>query len=522
MLGRRIAPQTFTIVYYLLLSALLVGRTSSGIADARMRRILTSAAGMIVLFVLFRGMKYHAFQGMDQVERILWYLYYLPILFLPTLSLWAALALDVKDRKSYVFGCSWTGLLSGALLLCVLTNDFHQKVFRFLPDFQNWDSDYSHGVAYYVVAAWTLLTFIGSIAVMTKKCRVSSSKFLFWIPLIPVLIGIVYTVLYGLGLAIKYQGINVIEVPEVACFVMACFWESLIQIGLIPSNKGYDELLRHSSLAVQIADAGKNVIYASETAGRLLPEQMDSEEPVWLDQDVALHRASIRGGYIFWKSNVAKLNQINRELEELEERLSEETELIRLQNDMSKKRAEIEEKNRVYDSIAEQVLPQSRKIAELVRMTEEDGTLFQKNVAKISVLGTYVKRHANLVLLAENAPVMSVKELSLAIAESFHAISAAGIPTALSCQGEKEIASAVVIETYAFVEKLVEAVSDALKGISVILTEKECKVSIETEQRGKGSLTGLADHEANVPVNCFWEDETFYARISFTEGGERR
>ena len=167
------------------------------------------------------------------------------------------------------------------------------------------------------------------------------------------------------------------------------------------------------------------------------------------------------------------------------------------------------------------MLPQSRKIAELVRLTEEDETLFQKNVAKISVLGTYVKRHANLVLLAENAPVMNVKELNLAIAESLHAISFAGIPTALSCQGESEASSSALIETYAFFEKLVEAVNDAMKGISVILTEKECKISIETEHCEKTGLLGLTGHEPNGAVNCFWEDETFFARIAFTEGGER-
>ena len=63
---------------------------------------------------------------------------------------------------------------------------------------------------------------------------------------------------------------------------------------------------------------------------------------------------------------------INRRLEELGEQLNEETSFYRLENALQEERAQIEEKDRVYDAIAARVLPQSREIARLCREAGED------------------------------------------------------------------------------------------------------------------------------------------------------
>ena len=516
MLNRNTPMQTLTSVYYVSLAVAYAGRLSNRIADGRMRRLLTAVAWMIVIFFLLRCLKYYAFHGNDLAVRMLWYLYYFPMLFLPTISFWAALAMDADGKKIFERLRALTGIVSGGLLACVLTNDLHQMVFRFLPGLQNWDSDYQYGLVYYAVAAWTILMFAGSVVVLTKKCHVSLGKRLFWVPLIPVGLGFLYSFLYVLGMPPKWNGINVVEFPEVASFVVACFWECCICIGLIPSNEGYDELFNNSDLAVQITDADGNVKFSSATAVRLSKEQMNAD--VQLNENTVLRRAPIRGGFVYWQSDVSKLNALNEELKELEERLSEETELIRLKNEDQIKRAAIDEKNRVYDKIAEAVRTRSQKIASLAQMAEEqmaENEGYQESMRWICFYGTFLKRFANLMLLAEGHETLPVGELSLATSETLHALSELGVSVSKRDESEGEIASRLALNAYETLQRMLECMGENLRGVYVRLTKAECKVVLEGER-----IDFPEDLAAAVSLQ--WEDDACYARLSLLEGGEVR
>lgn len=527
--GRGLHIQVQATVYFTILAVVLVGRTSARIADDKVRRLLTVTAWMIVAFFVFQGLKYQVFREKDLVGRMLWYLYYLPILFLPTFSLLAAMAVDLKDAKRFVRIGIPIGSVSVAFFLLVMTNDLHQLVFHFRPGFQNWDSDYDHGITYYLLAVWVLLLLLASIYVLLQKCRLSASKKLFWIPLIPILFGVLYVFLYVMGWSPRASGMLFIEFPETACAVIACFWECCIGIGLIPSNKGYEALFMQSSLATQIADSEGNTVYASETASQLTPEQKASEESLWLDRNTFLRRAGVRGGFVYWQNDMSGINAVNQELTELEERLSEETELIRLQNEDREKRAAIDEKNRVYDKIAEGVREQSQRIAELAGSAQLGGPAqdlgdCNARMGWICFYGTYVKRYSNLVLLAENEGALPVAELSLAISESLHALSELGIAVTkreegtgveagilASAGGELDPHTAITV--YETFERLVACLEGALKGVYVRLTGKECKLVLEGEQ------VALPQDLAEA-CQATWEDDALYATIPLVKGGE--
>lgn len=541
ILGIQMGIRTLSIAYYLLLGVFFVERLSDRIVDGRIRRILCACAGMMIFFFMLRGMKYHAFWGLEVSARMLWYLYYVPTILIPFLSFLAALCVDAssKTRASRLsVGLAVPTIL---MILAVLTNDLHQCVFRFQPGFQNWDGDYQHGFLYFVISAWILALFLGTGFVLTQKCRLSAGKKLFWIPLLPIGGGFAYFVAYALGVLPKVNGYNLIEFPEMTNFVIACFWECCISIGLIPSNKGYEKLFMASDIAAQIADKEFQTIYASGAATELKTEQKIAEGEQTLSDNVVLHRADIQGGYVYWQSDVSELNRVNHELTELEERLSEETELIRLQNELAEKRAELEEKNRVYDAIANQVLPQSQRIAGLVGETEGREALFERNARKICFYGTYLKRYANLMLLAENHPSISAKELGLAMDESFRALRELQVPAVLSGAYNAEVPSRRAIEIYASLQGLLEAAGEKLCGVYAVLTDKECKVTAELEDIGDSPGWQAADatngDHAEFPIWLTkWimglnpqeipaltlEDLTLYVRFPFERGGDGR
>ena len=59
------------------------------------RRYLTAIAGLMVLWLTLRTVKYSVYH--IDVERYLWYFYYLPMLLIPTLSISAAMSLGKPE-----------------------------------------------------------------------------------------------------------------------------------------------------------------------------------------------------------------------------------------------------------------------------------------------------------------------------------------------------------------------------------------------------------------------------------------
>ena len=100
------------------------------VVERKMRKCLTWIGCLMVFWFLIRTIKYLII--VDSFgSRVCWYLYYIPMILIPTLGLIAALLMDegdeVKTKKQTV--CLL--IPASIMILAVLTNDFHQKVFYF-------------------------------------------------------------------------------------------------------------------------------------------------------------------------------------------------------------------------------------------------------------------------------------------------------------------------------------------------------------------------------------------------------
>ena len=503
-------PVTFCLMG---LSLALLLYFSERIIDPGVRRPLVAVAGMLCFWFILRGAKYIAFEETETVARYIWYLYYLPILSIPLLSLWAALS---------VFGRPITGpqrtLLAAAagvtavLAALVLTNDLHQLLFVFKPGFALWDTDYRYGRLFIVFWVWPALLLAALFRVLLRRCRLSESRRLVWVPLIPVAFGAAYLTLYAMGLWPRVNGALFGEFPEAVAFTVAGAWLSLIRIGLIPSNEGYEVLFEASSLSAQIADGARRVVFRSAGAATLTPEQLASEDTVLLDPDTRLHRKPVRGGWVYWQDDISRLNRIRAELEETQEQLAEEAELLRLRFETAQDRARIEARLRVYDAISAAVLPQSERIEALCREAEREPERYERNMRLVCLLGAYIKRYANLSLLAADAETLDAEELFLAVAESLRQLGGMGVP-ALAVPGEKtEIPAERAKAAYADFEALLERALPELRGVYAAFAGEELKLTLE------GAAVALPPERG---VAVAHEDGSTYARVPLREAGDR-
>jgi len=525
-----IIPDVFPIrmldsVYFLVLGILLVQYFSERIADrGRLRQWMLCSTWLMVLFMVFRMLKLEVFPVDSVMYRYVWYFYYLPVLSISLCTFYATLWIDGEEknrRPAVIWGA---GAITLFIFLFVLTNDLHQTVFVFRDGILNCNKEYyTYGFGYYAVMAWAGVLYIAAIVNMLKKCRLSGVRKSWEVILIPFVIGIALQLLIAFDKIPKINGLPVIHFAESVCFVIALFWECCIRLGLIPSNKGYGELMRVSSLAMQITDISGETIYKSISARELDDIPKNKTQAVLLDDDTELYCETIPGGYVYWQNDISELNEVNRKLEEVHSLLAEETELIRLENELKERRTSIEQRTQLYELINKKTIIQSGKISGLAQgaLQSDDEQVRNYNAGVICFLGAYIKRYANLQLLAENEDRLSCAELGMAIAEPLRYLTNIGIPTDYAVEGNAKIPTQKAILLYETFEKLIEDHLEYLKAVYVKLDHSE-KVVLKIVLEGviaaldENLLEKLSRAEIEPAVEV--EDEVSY--FSFRMIGE--
>ena len=332
------------------------------------RRWLLLGCTMTVLWLFLRAVKYRFFSD-DTVTRYLWYLYYVPQILAPLFSLYAALQLGRREGDK--FSPRWYLLLVPAALLIggVLTNDWHQLAFRAAPGAATLEADYTHGWVYFAAMAWMITLLLATGILVYCKCRISKSRQYAW-ALLCAFVG-------GFALcALSFANIYTFhKMPECFCLTFAAFWESCLQVGLLPTNGHYRYFFAESTVAAQIVEGQGQPVYRAKNAPALTAKQLNAaaHAAILLDADTRLQSAPVQDGRVYWVEDISKINRIREQLADINAQLSEENELIRAENALKRQRAQIEEKNRLMDAMLSLVQPQLLAINRL--LADESATL---------------------------------------------------------------------------------------------------------------------------------------------------
>ena len=478
------------------------------------RRWLLLGCAMTVLWLFLRTVKYRFFSG-DTVTRHLWYLYYVPQILAPLFSLFAALQLG--RREDAAFSRRWYLLFIPAALLIggILSNDLHQMAFRSVPGAATLQADYTHGWMYYLAMTWIVGLLLATGIIVYRKCRISESRRYAWVPLCAFLSGIV---LCALSFANTY---TFHKMPECFCLTFAAFWESCLQVGLIPTNGYYRYFFSESTVAAQIVDGQGRPVYRAQNAPDLTAGQLEAaaREAILLNADTRLQSAPVQDGRVYWVEDISKINRIQAQLAEINARLSEENELIQAENELKRQRAQIEEKNRLMDEMIALVQPQ---LLQINRLLEEENAqaLNVQNLKQVCLLGAYVKRRVNLALICDQKTVVPVDELVHCIRESLTYLTQYGAVCALHQEGKGSVSSRDVQTAYDFFEDCLEA---ALPSLSALMVRVECseRFSIRLMMEDAAGLPKADKYRALGKLTIDDADGALCATLSPDWGGVR-
>lgn len=463
------------------------------IIQPQVRRYLISVSVLMVFWIIIRTIRY----SLDEciwLMRYLWYLYYLPMLFIPLLAVFVALSLGKPDNFRLP---KWTELFYipvVALLMLVLTNDLHQLVFVFPKDAVEWINDYSYAFGYFLVGGCMVLYTVTALIVMLLKCRIPHSRTVLMMPFVPAVLALVYGVLYFFR--VPWLKVLAGDMTVVLCLLITAILESCIECGLIQSNTGYDELFMVSRLGALITNQSNVACLTSANARQLTEEQMISAEvqPIRVDQTTIVRSQPLRFGHVLWQEDVAELTEAIEQIEENCRDLAEHNRIRQENLKTRKKILTLQEKNRVSDLLHRETAGQIELIDRMLAQYEKETDDRKRNrlLGGAAVVGAYIKRYGNLLLIRERAETADIRDLSRCFDESFINLELLGVNCLHTLTSDISLTTKDMLRVYRSFETLAEACLNDLSQVWINMKNSEKGLFLNMEFVCDTELTDFA------------------------------
>jgi hypothetical protein len=239
-----------------------------------------------------------------------------------------------------------------------------------------------------------------------------------------------------------------------------------------------------------------------------------------LDGGIRLSASQIRGGHALWQENLSELLDILDELKELRADL-EGANAVSMQNyRMNKKIRALAEKNRLHDELHKQTAHQIDLLNDwLKKLTETDDPKEKRELLRrIVVVGAYLKRRNNLILVNEQDSIIKEEELSLSIKEMMKNLQMAGINCGSSVQFEKDLPADVAMKFFDFYEYVVE---NAFDGLNYLLARFFCR-----DDSFYACIDAVCSLDLSTlqteQISVSESDENYYTLSLKLEGGDGR
>ena len=465
-------------VLYLLLFSLWGYSLDRRIIQTQALHCLRLTAALMLLWLILRTLKYEFVTDLT-VARYIWYLYYLPMLFIPLLGVYIALTLGKSEEYRLTGKAGFLVAIPGILFLLVITNDLHQQVFAFdsgvpgVPD----NYGYSHGIFYFCSMGWMVACMIFSLVLLLKKSRVPSGSKKRIRPFVIACITVLYGILYLSGLpAVRwwFGDMNVMF-----CLLYAAIYESCIRCRMIQSNTGYVELFEATTLAACIADRNGNIVIRSRAADEDMVCPKNGLQIIRPD-GIRISSAPISGGYAVWQDNVRPLTELRAKLSENKAKIKNNKEKLQEAYLIQKKLNELTEKNRIYDELETKYGKQIARIGQLLKQCEGAEPAETQNLLKrILLLGTYIKRGANLYFLSLEYELLPQQELRLTVDEAVRVMTVCGTECSVVYHTTKPMLSSEVARLFDLLKIVAETTINGLHSLFISVSDNEMDLSVE-------------------------------------------
>lgn len=537
------AENMLSYIVFIIVIVLWSGLLYMRISDKALQNKLFAMSVLLLFWMLIRVIRLQLSDGM--VDRFFWYLFYIPLIFLPTILFWIGQALTRSDQSRFhrltrkiVF------LISILLVLLVLTNDYHQMAFRFYRGMEGntYDQYYSHGWVYYLVFAWSFLLIFYFVFTAASDKTESAAKRAG--PLLLLLcISIIYFGGYALGIPIFVES----EFSIIYGVIALLFLEICFRSRMIPNNILLGQLLHNAPIDMHILSNAMQIEYKtnySEELSAEVVEQVRHMQPyknlplgISLPNNESIlygvHR--LNGGYSIFAQHLDPVIRLRSALAEQNKKIKIQNSILARTHKVKSEIARLQTQQELFTRIEGILKDRVNKINALlpvlhVNNTKENKGTLQKQLAKIKVLVNYCKRRGNLVLLEAGDEYCETASLALWLQESIWEANAAGIDGLVTEAGNTQIHSTSASLLYDCFEHILENTikytsAVLLVNLSVVADSVVLRIAIETVPAIEPSHFHLEQvlYDALAPMGACYgakeHDDGLTIRVSVPRGG---
>lgn len=398
-------------------------------SDIKIRGNLKIVAALLAAWLLDVLLKYPV--KSDLAASIMWYLYYVPMMFIPTFFLASALhaaALDWHAAWRRVVSIAW--VIDAVFCVLVLTNNYHHLVFAFDLSDPHWSRDYTYQAGYWCVTAWALVQYVGFFAAAFPAARTQlKSAFL---PMAIILgVGAAY---FALFIARK-AGLFSTNIALVYSILVIVALELSLDLGILPSYARYDRFFSKLPFDLKILSRERDVVYQT-TAATEIPDAVrttlgEIETPRY---GIVSFRTSAVPSTLFKVYSVvggdALLSEDMTALDERRRLLSERQAKLRRANAMLKRDRELamtlhrqEDARALFAEIERALESKTQRISELLDDLPQgsdpaSAAARRERLMEVKLLVAYCKRKGGLILAEKSDPDFNRERLELVFNET--------------------------------------------------------------------------------------------------------
>ena len=384
------------------------------IFDKTLKKYVLSIGVLLVFWMAIRMVKRYT---TGYVTEILWYLYYIPLLMIPTFYYnCSSYLMNSKNKKRRIVAI----IISIILFLLVITNSLHNIVFKIKSNI----NDYNHNIGYFIIVAWILCLIVVAIINLIKSSKNKGYKNIILIS-VTILIGIIYTILY-------IKNIPVIRKTNMSVIIGTLFCvglEMMLDFKLIPNNFRYKKIFKNSNLPLEIVSQdGKTRIVTNHSIN--LKENIINDiknnkvKSIYKDNNIIKNVNVINGGYSIEEKDYSKINEYEEKLKSIQQELIEQETILQKQRKIATEIYETKLKSEIIELLDEKIEQKRNLINELIKemkITDID------KMQDIKLLLNYCKRMSSLVISSYNKEKYDNKRLEIIINEMLIEAQALGI-----------------------------------------------------------------------------------------------
>ena len=415
--------------------------------DNKTRRYILFIGILIVFWMLIRIIR-----GVTidiNIKRICWYLYYLPLIFIPTLFYVCSnslLSKMNKTRKIFIY------LISSILLILVLTNDFHELVFKFNNGIY-FHNDYNHYIGYYLIFIWIFYLFGGGmikLAINRLKIKKDLKVFL---PLVVLLLGLIYTYLYILDVPyVRETNMSIVNSVLICLGIELAFY-----LDLIPNNKKYIQKFFNSNLDMSIISLDGNTKYTT-CAFKVVPNfilddiKNNKVKQTYQKKHIVYDIKKNKDSYVILKKDLTNILKLKEKMVKQQKELLKQQESMKLEEKTKRELYEIKIRKDTINRV-EKKLEEKRLEAKNILMKDD---IKREDLEKVKRIIIYSKKKSMLIISEMNNEIYNEESIKVLFNELILSMPSLNIEGLVVVKNKMNIKGRIMSYLYDIVYELIE------------------------------------------------------------------